>query len=387
MKNRTWGWVLPIVVVFITLPTASSFEDVSESQLPVADLMNNSMDIVSADIDGDGDQDLVIASEFRQNLLLLNDGKGKFSNGTEGRIPRKQHDSEDIAVADFDRDGDPDIIFVSEDDKIHEYYLNDGKGFFTDVSDRLSFQSKCNAILEKDFDGDGDIDLIFGNEGQDYFLANDGKGNFVNETSSRMPADDNTTQDIETADLDKDGDWDLVFGNEDGNRIYLNNGKGIFTDVTAARLPGPVGEEETRKVDIADVDGDGDADIFFSNVKFRPGKNPANRILVNNGKGVFTDETNTRYTGANNMHSADAVFTDLNGDKAVDLLVANIFGGYQQVFINDGKGIFTEKTSSYFNGNVTSEAISIEAGDWNKDGKTDLYFGVFRGADKLLHGK
>lgn len=364
----------------------NNFTDVSSTNLPVMDLLNNSMDVVSADMDGDGDEDLVIASEFRQNLILLNDGKGKFTNGTEGRLPKKRHDSEDIAVADFDNDGDKDIIFVSEDDHIHEYYLNDGKGSFTDVSDRINFPSTANSVLESDFDKDGDIDIILGNEGQDIFLANDGKGFFKDETAARLPTDNNTTQDIEAADVDKDGDLDLVIGNEDGNKLYLNNGKGVFTDATAGHLPVTEGTEETRKVDIADIDGDGDLDIFFSNVNFRQTKDPANRILINDGKGNFTDQTKERYSGNNSQHTADASFIDLNGDKSPDLVVANIFGGYQQVFINDGKGFFKEATSQFYKGNVSSEVIAVEAGDWNKDGKTDLYFGVFRDADVLLFG-
>ncbi|HYE55018.1 MAG TPA: VCBS repeat-containing protein [Chitinophagaceae bacterium] len=368
------------------MPAPLSFRDVSATNLPVADLRNNSMDVASADIDGDGDHDLVIASEFRQNLLLFNDGTGKFTNATAGRFPKKSHDSEDIAPGDFDKDGDTDIIFVSEDDHVHEYYLNDGKGNFTDASARIPVQTTCNAVIEGDFDKDGDLDIILGNEGQEIFLANDGKGNFTDETNKKLPADNNTTQDIEAADFDKDGDLDLVIGNEDDNKLYLNNGKGVFTDATQNRLPVTPGREETRKVDVVDVDGDGDMDVFFSNVNFRQTKDPANRLLINDGKGNFTDETASRYTGNNALHSADACFVDLTGDKKPDLIVANIFGGYQQVFINDGKGFFKESTNDYIKGNLTSEAIAVEAGDWNKDGFVDLYFGVFRDADVLLFG-
>lgn len=382
MKRITQLLILPAAICLLV---QGYFKDISSTHLPESDLANNSMDVVSADIDADGDEDLIIASEFRQNLILLNDGKGNFSNGTAGRLPNKNHDSEDIAIADFDKDGDLDIIFVSEDDFVHEYYLNDGKGNFTDVSDRLKFRSKANAVIEGDFDNDGDIDIILGNEGQDYFIANDGKGNFGNETEARLPKDHNTTQDIEKADIDGDGDIDLVFGNEDGNKLYLNDGTGVFTDATEKRLP-IHGREETRKVDLADVDNDGDIDIFFSNVNFRQVMNPANRLLINDGKGNFTDETRTRYKGINNLHTADVSFVDLNGDKFKDIVVANIFGGFQQVFINDGTGIFSEKTSDFFLSNPTSEAIAIETGDWNKDGKVDLYFGIFRSSDKLYEG-
>jgi hypothetical protein len=345
------------------------------------------MDIEQGDLDGDGDLDLVIAMEFRPNVLLFNDGLGKFTDATAGRLPQKRHDSEDIALADFDGDKDLDIVFVSEDDKINEYYINDGKGVFTDVSDRIPVDGTTNAVLAGDFDKDGDIDLILGNEGQDVFLANDGKGNFNDETGKRLPVDVTVTQDIESADLDNDGDQDLVFGNEDDNKIYLNNGKGVFTDATKERLPHVNGVEETRKVDIVDLDKDGDGDLFFSNVRFRSGKQPANRILINNGKGVFTDETAKRFNGDNNMNSADAQFADLNGDAVPDLIIANVFGGYPQVLINNGKGVFQERSASYFPASVTGEAISVELIDANKDGKWDLYFGVFRSADVLLFGE
>jgi hypothetical protein len=199
--------------------------------------------------------------------------------------------------------------------------------------------------------------------------------------------DQTVTQDVEAIDIDKDGDLDLVLGNEDENRIYVNNGKGVFTDETAARLPSAGGVEETRKVDVADVDGDGDEDLFFSNVRFRPGKNPANRLLINNGKGVFTDETVSRFKADNSRHTADADFVDLNGDKAPDLVMANLFGGEPQVLLNDGKGYFSDHTTKYLRLPLTSEAISVEVLDANKDGLPDLYFGIFRGTDLLLYGE
>jgi hypothetical protein len=376
-----------LLISLVLNGTVARFRDVSAEKLPLTSLTNNSMDIEQGDLDGDGDIDLVIAMEFRPNVLLFNDGHGHFTDASASRLPEKKHDSEDIALADFDRDGDLDIIFVSEDDMINEYYLNNGKGYFTDVSDRLPVEATSNAVVAADLDGDGDLDLVLGNEGQDVFLANDGKGNFRDETGQRLPVDKTVTQDIEAADLDGDGDLDLVLGNEDGNKLYLNIGKGVFTDDAAERLPVTGTAEETRKVDLADIDGDGDLDLFFSNVRFRPGKNPANRLLVNNGKGFFTDESAVRLKGDNSLHSADAQFADLNGDKSLDLIVVNVFGGYPQAFINDGKGSFIEQTTSYFPSRLSGEVISLELMDANRDGVSDLYFGVFRGADFLLYGE
>jgi hypothetical protein len=359
-----------------------TLQEASQEYLPLDNLKSNSMDVECADLDKDGDADMVIAMEFKPNVLLLNDGTGKMIYSSIGRLPQKNHDSEDIALGDFDRDGDLDIIFVSEDDHVHEYYLNDGKAVFSDASGRFPFNSTANAVDAADFDKDGDLDIIIGNQGQDFFLLNDGKGNFTDETKSRMPADNNTTQDVQSADIDKDGDLDLVLGNEDGNSIYLNDGKAVFTDATATLLPGA--NEETRKVDIVDIDKDGDMDLFFSNVDFGKNKDKANRILINNGKGMFKDETAARYKAENNMNTGDVAFTDLDGDKDLDLVVANLFGGYSQVLENDGKGVFTDITGQVFSSRITGDAISVEITDLDKNGKPEIYLGMFRGADRFF---
>ncbi|HEU4470660.1 MAG TPA: VCBS repeat-containing protein [Flavisolibacter sp.] len=359
-----------------------SFRDVTATNLPVADLGSNTMDIELADVDGDSDMDIILAMEFRPNVLLINQGGGRFANESAARLPQVAHDSEDIGVGDFDKDGDTDIVFVSEDDKIHEYYINTGKGSFEDRSNAFPVTSICNAVDAGDYDRDGDLDLVLGNDGQEIYLANDGKGNFTDQTRDRLPIDYSVTQDVQSADLDLDGDLDLFIGNENGNRIYINDGSGRFTDETSTRFPR--GNEETRKVDLADIDGDGDLDAFLSNVDFGRGRDKKNRLLVNTGKGVFVDETNKQFPVTNDMHTGDVHFADLDGDKDLDLVIANLFGGYAQIALNDGKGKFTEVSDEVFPQKVTGEAISVEVADLNGDGKPDIYFGMFRATDMLL---
>ena len=58
------------------------------TNLPYADLQLLSMDAAIADLDLDGDMDILIANEHRPNILLVNDGKGKFSNESAARIPQ-----------------------------------------------------------------------------------------------------------------------------------------------------------------------------------------------------------------------------------------------------------------------------------------------------------
>ena len=362
-----------------------SFEDRSTTDIPYRELTHNTMDIEIADLDADGDDDIVLAMEFKPNIILINDGDGKFNNESADRLPQVVHDSEDIAIGDFDKDGDPDIIFASEDDRIHEYYLNDGKGVFSDNSKSFAFTSTANAIDAADYDKDGDLDIILGNQGQDIYLVNDGKGNFKEETRDRFPADNNTTQDVQHADLDNDGDLDLVMGNEDGNRLYLNDGEGRFTDVTEKQLPVVI--EETRKARLADVDNDGDLDIFFCNVDFRKINNKANRLLINNGKAVFKDESAGRLKMFNDMHTGDVAFADLDHDGDKDMILANLFGGHVQAALNDGKGVFTDATEKFFPIAIKGDAISIEICDLNKDKLPDIYIGMFRSADKYFKGR
>lgn len=373
--------IATLALCLLAAPALVTLTDVSDASLPLADLTKNSMDVVAADLDRDGDNDLIIACEFCPNLILINDGSGKFANESTARLPQKRHDSEDIAAEDFDRDGDIDIVFVSEDDQVHEYYINDGKGYFTDASDRLAWKTTSNAVCAVDIDNDGDKDLVMGNAGQDVLLENDGKGNWKDVTATHLPTDNDVTQDVKSFDADKDGDPDLVFGNEDAGKVYFNDGKGKFTAMAAA-LPEVVTTVETRKVEIEDVDKDGDADLFFCNVAFRAGRSKQNLLLLNDGKGRFTDATAERYNVENNLMSLDAQFIDLNDDGWKDLMVSNGFGGRVQYFENK-KGVFTEVTATSFPDYKGADVITLLHFTGAK-GKQFIYLGVFRGPDKLL---
>ncbi|MCU0445599.1 MAG: VCBS repeat-containing protein [Microscillaceae bacterium] len=377
------AWTVWTGVYAQQLPNLPKYNNMSISHLPTWALGGRSMSAYSVDIDNDRDLDLIVANEHEPNILLLNDGKGKFSDATADRLPHTYRDSEEIAVADFDRDGDLDIVFASEDDGMHEFYLNTGKGFFKEASQKIPVNSHANAVLALDVDKDGDQDLIFGNAGAEILLLNDGKGNFKDESATRLPSTNDTTQDLEAGDIDSDGDVDLVLANEDGNKLWLNDGKGNFTDVSAAQLPLAGINEETRQATLGDVDGDQDLDLIFANVDFRKGKNRQNRLLINDGKGFFVDETATRLP-QQELHSLDADLADIDRDGDLDLLVSNAFGAGFQFFINDGKGVFSEQTQAIFPDKMPIDAIEAEVADFNGDGLLDVYICNFRGSDKLL---
>ena len=163
-------------LLFAVVSSASGqfYEDITSSHLPSEDV-HACMDVASGDLDADGDIDIVLAIEFEKNMVLINDGNGRFSSL---RVAGPARDSEDIALHDFDEDGDLDLIFVSEDDQINEYYLNDGNGKFTPHQIGLPVHGTSNAVAVLDVNEDGAPDLLIGNFGVDRMLINDGTGNF-----------------------------------------------------------------------------------------------------------------------------------------------------------------------------------------------------------------
>ena len=69
-----------------------------------------------------------------------------------------------------------------------------------------------NAVLTADFNNDSIADLFFGNAGQNVILINAGDGSFIDETLSRLPSNNNTTQDLQLVDVDGDEDLDVFVG-------------------------------------------------------------------------------------------------------------------------------------------------------------------------------
>jgi hypothetical protein len=385
--------LLVLLVIAAFRPDGSPrWRDVTAENLPPKDsVARNSMDVEAADLDGDGDLDLVIAQEFLPNKLLRNEGAGKFVDASD-LLPALEeermvqgplgHDSEDVSVADFDGDGRLDLVFVSEDDlklgreNVHEYYRASAEAKFVRVFDVLP-DSEANAVAHADLNGDGRPELFLCGAGQDLLLVNDGKGGFKDESRERLPREAATGQDAEFCDVDRDGDLDLVLAIEGGHALWINDGKARFRDETQTRLPWIGALVEARKVTPCDVDRDGALDLYFSLVGWQ-GREPQDLLYLNDGKGVFRDVTSA-WLPAESEITVDAKFVDLDGDGDLDLVRANL--GPLSVWENGG-GKFVDASAKFLPEAIVAQQLGLELADFDGDGVLDLYLACLAGPNK-----
>jgi hypothetical protein len=195
-----------------------------------------------------------------------------------------------------------------------------------------------------DANGDGWQDVLFVNQnGLPTLLINQttvgGTITFANETATRIPGTFMIQgRSAAVCDVDNDGDIDAVFATSgQQQRILINNGSGVFTDETSRRFP--TLSLNSWGVSFGDVDNDGDNDLVFNT---QGGKA---HLLVNDGTGHFADDA-AFLAVAVNMPSAEQVnIVDIDNDWDLDVIVDGKNNG-QQLYVNDGTGHFT------FNGTV-----------------------------------
>ena len=196
---------------------------------------------------------------------------------------------------------------------------------------------------------------------------------------------DSTYEDVDAAFFDADGDKDLDLyvvsgGNEfygqmpeQFDRLYLNDGKGNFTRSNG--LP-PMYDNKSC-VRPTDIDHDGDIDLFVGGrvVGYAYGKVPKSYLLINDGKGRYSDQTEKlaptlRLAGM----VTDAVWADIDNDKDFDLVISGDWMPIR-VFVNDGLK-FTE-SNGVFTNNVPMSGFwqCLTAADFDRDGDIDLVAG------------
>ena len=233
-----------------------------------------------------------------------------------------------------------------------------------------------------DANGDGHLDVIFTNgngfgSGQGALaptlLINQGipgAAVFADETGTRIPATfAQQGKGLTIVDVDLDGDPDVVFANafQTQPRLLINDGAGVFSDQTSPRLPvmllGAFG------VCAPDVDDDGDPDLVFCDTGPSTLGPPGGlaRLLINDGTGNFTDAP-LQMNAALKIGAMQVSAADIDNDFDLDIIVDGRSLG-QHLYLNDGTGTFTFAGT----GILPLGSSLIYETDWaDLDGDTDI---------------
>lgn len=115
--------------------------------------------VTALDVDGDGDEDLVVITGG-QDRLLRNDGSGHYFDDTVAGLPVDFAAGRFAVAADLDLDGAPDLC-VANDGTVDRLYRNRGDGTFVDATPALPLHDTASVrVLPADVDGDHDLDLV-----------------------------------------------------------------------------------------------------------------------------------------------------------------------------------------------------------------------------------
>ena len=369
-----------------------------------------------ADINHDGLQDVFIgSSKTFHDAIYLQQANGKFIRTEQPAMyVDSMYEDVDAAWADVNNDGNVDLVVASggneyygtDEHLLPRVYLNDGKAHFTKLQNAFSnLYETFSCVVPYDFNGDGFIDLFLGGRAtpqrygevpHSYLLQNDGTGKFtdVTATYAKDLSEIGMVTNAVWCDIDKDGDKDLVVSCEWGGITAFMNDKGKFDKRQLTEKTGwwnfilPV-----------DIDNDGDTDLIAGNLglnsRLKASDEEPVRLYYNdfddNGKKeqIMTyyvkgkelpfgskDELQHQlpvikkkflYAGDFAKANIDEIFEEKKLEEA-QVHTANYFAN--AILINDGKMNFTVKALPW-EAQFTSyrDAIVVDA---NGDGLPDI---------------
>lgn len=342
--------------------TTDDTSGVFEKRTVVTDRAMGARCAVAADLDGDGDMDVVSASALDNAVLFyLNDGTGTFTAPQE--VTYKSNGARIVTTGDIDGDGRKDIIVASYYDHTVAWFKNsiNSKGALDFGDGIIISDSVLNAqgVTVGDIDSDGDLDVISASSGDNSIAWYENLGDEGRFCEVKRMVDHNAVgaRTVVAADFDGDGDVDLASASKDDDTLawYPNSdGKGLFNEKRIINSSA-LGAYSLYPID---VDQDGWVDLLTAS-------NKDNVVGFYRNKKDGTFEFNLIYDNAAFVLSVYGA--DLDGDGDIDAASASYVDGKIRWYRNNGDGTWTNYT--IYEG---KEGHYVSGEDLDGDGDTDL---------------
>ncbi len=388
-------------------PGAELFFQDASNRLPGDSLPAAFTDFV--DVTGDSFPDIISGINAvmspAQPQLFENDSSGHFLNETTARFPSLSLYVNDVMTLDVDGDGDRDIYFAANDSTGNiqngdRLLLNDGQGFFIDAGGGY-LPTLPTASLKADWgyiNSDPYPDIVltllldpFAPSLQTalHILFNDGSGHFTDHSSLLPPSQYNA---VDARLCDVNGDsltdiaiaslGDLIITDPNGNPIDTLSGRnavfiqqpdGTFTDETAARMPDY--HRVSKLLKVADLNNDGAPELYSINIGFNSGE-ALNVLYLNDGSGVFSDETANRLPAETYLWNNDAEFIDFDRNGFNDMFMINVLPGgpAPDVLYFNEQGNFSDQSQHL--PPIIDFNASCAPGDMEQDSDWDIFISV-----------
>jgi hypothetical protein len=298
-----------------------------------------------ADVNHDRNPDIVVANADGGTVsVLLGNGGGQFQEAAGSPISAG-HLPNDIAIADMNEDGNPDLVIANHQSPLITILLGDGKGGFRPAPGSpvdVHSHPHPHGVVVADFNGDGHPDVVTDSWGtnQIELLLGDGKGGL--QTPGRYFATGHRPYErLRSADFNGDGLPDIVTTNlDDGTvTVLLGDRKGGFRDASGS--PFPAGAKPWQ-VAIDDVNGDGKADLLIIPYERDIGDPSQNAVtvLLGDGKGAFRPMQGSPLP-LRGCHGPDSLTAgDLQGNGRHAIVVACAESRNLVIFERDSEGHF-----------------------------------------------
>ena len=347
----------------VTNVTMSGGGTASFTASDIATSADGAISVFAADMDGDGDMDIVSAS-FNDDTIAWYENNGAADpSWTAVDIATNADGAYSVFAADMDGDGDMDIVSASYNDDTIAWYENNGASDPSFTADDIATNADGAAsVFAADLDGDGDMDIVLASTLDDTIAWYENNGaSDPSWTAADIATSADGAASVFAADMDGDGDMDIISASQLDDTIawYENNGA---SDPSWTKAVIATSADGAASVFAADMDGDGDMDIVSASYN-------DNTIAWYENNGAANPSW-TKAVIATNANGVSVFAADVEGDGDMDVISASQNDNTIAWYENNGAADPSWTAADIVT--TADGAMSVFAADMDGDGDMDI---------------